>query len=261
MHDKDTIRVPRVKTEAIPNQYDGPKPPVKSLGQGTFSLDYANSEDAQEIDTGIRETIKGIRLSILAMGIGLARLKAKGLWADLGYHSMSKYIEKLGDDTGMDRSGIFNWLYIGEAWLKYRADLEKIEFSDEDGPTKLPYLDRALAAHQKRDVFSKLKALSLRGFIAYSRGAGAAVEAPPSKIRVVGNQIFVGDTLAVTLAEMLDPATRGYLEGVIVEAGEALEAGEVILPVRLYDQAELRRVERAAEKLKRELRVNYKGKK
>lgn len=250
-----------MKTEAILNQYDGPRKPGKPLAPSTFSLNYANSDNAQEIDAGIRETITGIWLSILAMGIGLARLKAKGLWADLGYHSMAKYIEKLGDDTGMDRSSIFNWLYIGEAWLKYRADLERIEFSDADGPTKLPYIDRALAVHQKREVFSRLKALSLRTFIAYSRGDGAAAEAPLSKIRVEGNRIFVGDTLAVTLAEELDPKTRGYLEGVIVEAREALEAGEVILPVRLYDLDELRRFERAAEKLKKDLRVNYKGKK
>lgn len=39
-----------------------------------------------------------------------------------------------------------------------------------------------------------------------------------------------------------------------MEAGKALEAGEVILPVRLYDMNELRRFERAAERLKRELR-------
>jgi hypothetical protein len=71
---------------------------------------------------------------------------------------------------------------------------------------------------------------------------------------VKGNQVYIGDRLAVTLDEGLDPKTRGYLEGVIVEAGQALEAGEVIFPVRLYDMEELRRFERAAEKLKKELR-------
>jgi hypothetical protein len=40
----------------------------RGWGGGYFSLDYAGSDDAAEIDTGIRETIKGIRLSILAMG-------------------------------------------------------------------------------------------------------------------------------------------------------------------------------------------------
>jgi hypothetical protein len=61
-----------VRTETIPNQYDGLRPPAKPLHSGHFSLDYANSDNAAEIDAGIRETIRGVRLSILAMGIGLA---------------------------------------------------------------------------------------------------------------------------------------------------------------------------------------------
>ncbi|MDR2304319.1 MAG: hypothetical protein LBE10_07005 [Treponema sp.] len=69
-----------------------------------------------------------------------------------------------------------------------------------------------------------------------------------------GNQVYIGDRPAVTLDEGLDPETRAYFEGVIVEAGEALEAGEVLYTTRLYDREELRRFERAAEKLKRELR-------
>jgi hypothetical protein len=77
----------------------------------------------------------------------------------------------------------------------------------------------------------------------------------------VGNQVFIGNRPAVILSEELDPETRSYFTDINVRAGEALEAGEVILPVRLYDRDEMRRFERAAEKLKKELRVNYKGKK
>jgi hypothetical protein len=151
-----------MKIEAIPNQYDGPRKPEKRLGGGYFSLDYASSENAKEIDAGIRETIKGVRLSILAMGIGLAKIKDRGLYVDLGFRSNAKYLESLCEQTQMDRSSLHNWLYIGEAYLKYRKDLEKIGFSDEDGPTKLPYVDRALALYQKKDVFRAVKDMSLR---------------------------------------------------------------------------------------------------
>jgi len=44
----------------------------------------SRSDVAAEIDRGIRETIKGIRLSILAMGVGLANMKIKDLYKDLG---------------------------------------------------------------------------------------------------------------------------------------------------------------------------------
>jgi hypothetical protein len=167
---------------------------------------------------------------------------------------MAKYIESLCDEFQMERSGLHNWLYIGEAFLKYRKDLEKVGFTDQDGPTKLPYVDRALALYQKKDVFRAVKDMSLRQFVSFSRGEEAPAAAEESVIRVKGNHVYIGDRLAVTLDEGLDPKTRAYFEGVITEAGEALEAREMLYVTRLYDRDELRRFERAAEKLKKELR-------
>jgi hypothetical protein len=131
--------------------------------------------------------------------------------------------------------------------------LDKIGFSDEDGSTKLPYVGRALALYRKKDVFRVVKDMSLRQFISFSRG-----EAPPvpeeSAIRVKGNQVWIGDRLAVTLDEGLDPKTRAYLTDINAKAGQALETGEVLYTTLLYDADELRRFERGAEKLKKELR-------
>jgi hypothetical protein len=253
MHDKRTMEAPPMRTEAVPNQYDGPRRPEKGLSLGHVSLDYANSEDAAEIDAGIRETIRGVRLSILAMGIGLAKIKAGGLYVDLRHRSMAGYIESLCDEFQMERSGLHNWLYIGEAYLKYRKDLERVGFSEEDGPTKLPYVGRALALYRKQDVFRAVKDMSLRQFVSFARGE-AGGPSPESTIRVRGNQVYIGDRLAATLDEGLDPRTRGCLEGVIVEAGKALEAGEALYVTRLYDPEELRRFQWAAEQLKKEMR-------
>ena len=237
---------------AIVNQYDGPRAPAKRLAADRISLDYINSDDAAVIDAGIRETIKGVGLSIMAIGIGFARLKDKEMFMDLGCHSMSDYLEGLCDKMKMDRSTAHNWLYIGEAWLKYRRELEKIDFTDADGPYKLPYVEKALEIHEKKEVFRNVKEMSVRAFKDYSRGE--MPEIPPSKIRVVGNSIYIGKKLAVTLADELDPKTRQHFEKVIVQAGEALEEGEILYTTRLYDQDELRKFERRADKLKKELR-------
>ena len=113
-------------------------------------------------------------------------------------------------------------------------------------------MDKTLESHEKREVFRNVKDMSVRQFKVFASGEAAPL--PPSKIRVVGNQIFVGKKLAVTLAEELDPKTRGYLEKINVQAGEALEAGEVLYTTRLYDMEEMRRFECGAEKLKKELR-------
>jgi hypothetical protein len=238
--------------KAIPNEYDGPRPPAKRMAPPSISLDYAYSDNAVEIDAGIRESIKGLRLSILAMGLGLARFKARGLYVDLKYHSMNDYLETLCTDMKVERSTVHNWLYIGEAYIKYRKELERIEFTDADGPTKLPYVDRALETHEKKEVFRKVKESTLTEFKEYAKGETSDPE--PSRIRVVGNKVYVGRKLAVTLSEDLDPKTKAYLAGINVQAGQALEAGEVLYTTRLYDPGELRRFEQAAEKLKKELR-------
>jgi hypothetical protein len=244
--------------EAILNQYDGPHPPAKKLPVSQISLDYANSDNAAEIDTGIRDTIKGIRLSILAMGLGLAKLKSKGLYVDLNFHSMNDYLESLCDEMKIERSTAHNWLYIGEAYIKYRRDLERIKFTDADGPTKLPYVDRALEIHEKREVFRKVKDSTLREFKEYAKGEETA--ASVSKIRVVGNQLFIGKRVAVTFANELDSKTKRYLTDINVKAGEAFEAGKVLYTTRLYDMDELRRFERGAERLKKDMRINIKPK-
>jgi hypothetical protein len=248
-----------MKSEIIQNQYDGPHAPAKRPGTGQISLDYINSDDAAEIDRGIRETIKGIQLSILAGGIGLAKMKERGLYVDLGYHSNAQYLESLCEQTHMARSSLHNWLYIGETYRKYQKELEKIGFSDEDGPTKLPYVERALALYQKKDVFKAVKDMSLREFISFSRGEEALAAPEESAIRVKGNQVYIGDRLAVTLDEGLDPKTRAYLADINAKAGQAIETGEVLYTTLLYDFDELRRFERGAERLKKEIRV--KGKK
>ncbi|MDR2740660.1 MAG: hypothetical protein LBB98_00665 [Treponema sp.] len=70
-----TITVQRqapYRTQA--NIYDSPKKPPKPLKGGQFHLDFAYSQNAMEIDAGIRETIRGVNLSIVTMVIVLYRI-------------------------------------------------------------------------------------------------------------------------------------------------------------------------------------------
>ena len=241
--------------ETIQNIYDGPVKPVAKKSIKPISLDYANSGDASEIDNGIRETIKGIRVSILAMGLGLAKIKAKGLYVDLDCVSMYQYIQRLCDETKMDMGSIYNWISIGEAYIKYKNDLEKIGFSDTDGPTKLPYIARALEANRKNVVFKNVKDMSVREFKVFSRGDTEEDEEEKSKkITVRDNDVYIGKTLAIQISDKLDTKTRNYFKKYILIAGEALQRGEVILPVQLYDMDELKRFERSLKRLRNKLR-------
>ena len=218
-------------------------------------LDYAESDNAVEIDNGIRDTIKGIRLSILAMGAGLARIKSKGLYRDLKCRSMTEYIDRLGDDCNMESSGIFNWLQIGEAYLKYRSELESVGFCESDGPTKLPYLDRALAIREKQEVFDNIKKMSVREFHSFSKGepAGPGTDAPFVSIR--GNTVFIDGKQAIILCQNMGKRNLAYFKKVINAACEALEEGGVILLVPLNDMKEARRLGPAFERLKAKMRM------
>jgi len=120
---------------AIQNYYDGPKKPAKGISGGQFKLDFAYSSDAAVVDSGIKETIRGVKLSIMAMGIALYRVDVSGLFIDLGFKKFGEYIDHLAEETGMARTSLYNWEYIGEAYVTHRADLDKIGFSDDDGPT------------------------------------------------------------------------------------------------------------------------------
>jgi len=241
--------------KAIVNVYDGPVKPAGKKKSEAISLDYAYSNVADEIDTGIRETIKGVRVSILAMGLGLAKIKNKGLYIDLDCGSMNQYVQKLCDETKMDRSSLFNWMSIGEAYIKYKNDLEKIGFNDDDGPTKLPYIERALESKRKNEVFKNIKDMSVREFKAFARGDNEEEEEDKSKkITVKDNDIYIGKTIAVQISDKLDTKTRNYFRKLILTAFEAMQEGEIILPIKLYDHDELRRFERAALRLRNELR-------
>ena len=244
-----------MKTQAISNYYDGPVKPLKKTNTEAIPLDYAYSNVAEEIDTGIRDTIKGIRVSILAMGMGLAKIKAKGLYVDLDCGSMNQYVQKLCDETKMDRSSIFNWLSIGEAYIKYRGDLERIGFNDNDGPTKLPYIERALETNRKNDVFRNIKDMSVREFKVFSKGEAGDEEGKSKRVYIRDGEVYMGGKQVIHISDEIDAKTRSYFKKIIHIAGKALQEGEVMLPVRLYDMEELRRFERAVERLKHEMRA------
>ena len=240
---------PESSVEAQVGRCSPPDQPEQYQG-----LDYVNSDDAAEIDMGIRDTIMGIRLSILTMGLGLAKIKSKGFFKALGFRSMLEYIDSLSTETKMNRSSIYNWLNIGEAFIKYKAELEQIGFSENDGPTKLPYLERALAFRQKEEVFDNIKNMSLREFIDFAKGG------KPEPLRDVpyiinkGSVIYIRGKKAIIVNKNLGRRTTNYFMKVVGVACEALEKGGYIMPVFLRSKRETKRFNRSYKRIMEEVR-------
>ena len=230
--------------ETITNIYDGQKKPLKPLKAGKFELDFIYSQDASVLDNGIRETIKGVKLSIMAMGIALYRINISGLFIDLGYRKFIEYIDKLAGDTGLARTTIFNWEYIGKAYITHRAELDKVGFSDDDGATKLPFLARALEHYPKREVFKNIKAMGKSEFEEWSKGGKVEKDTKYKSIKIRGSNLYVGNSPLVSFADGVSPADRRYYENIIMESAMAVKKNEYARVYRFYDEAEARKFDR-----------------
>jgi hypothetical protein len=237
------------------NEYNGTKKPQRKIEGGQFSLDFAYSQDAVEVDAGIRETIRGVKLSIMAMGIALYRVDVAGLFIDLGFKKFGEYVDHLLNETGMSRSNLYNWAYIGEAYIKNRADLDKIGFTDDDGPTKLPYLGRALENHPKREVFKNLKDMSRRQFEEWSKEQPGKNDKKRNSIRIIGSQVFIGKNPIISFADGMTAQERRYYEGLVLEGAIAARQNEYAKVYRFYDATEARRFDKFYQKELKTLRT------
>jgi len=191
----------------------------------------------------------------MAMGIALYRVDVSGLFIDLGFKKFGEYIDHLAEDTGMARTSLYNWEYIGEAYVKHRAELDKIGFSDDDGPTKLPFLGRALENHQKREVFKNIKEMSKREFEEWSRELPNKNDKKYKSVKIKGTHVFVGSSPIVSFAEDISPRDRRYYEGLIMEGAKAVQQNEYAKVYRFYDEAEARRFDRLYQRELKALRA------
>jgi hypothetical protein len=225
----------------IKNEYDGPQKPVRPIQSGQFHLDFTYSDTPEELDAGIRETLRGVKLSIMAMGIALYRIEVAGYYVDLGYKKFGEYIDHLVEDTGMSRANLYNWTYIGAAFVTHRAELEKVGFSDDDGPTKLPFLDRALTNRPKREVYRNLLYMSRRQFEEWSKGDPKVIpENDYTNVKLRKGEVYIGDIPIISFAENLSSADKNYYEKIIKVAVEAKKNSEIIGIYRFYDEDERR---------------------
>ena len=76
----------------------------------------------------ISKEISDLPLSILAMSVRLAKIRTKCLYRSLDCQNMAQYVQRLCEDTKMDQSNIYKWLYFGEAYLN---DMEEARLYEQ----------------------------------------------------------------------------------------------------------------------------------
>jgi hypothetical protein len=145
----------------------------------------------------------------------------------------------------MSRANLYNWVYIGEAFITHRTELERIGFSDDDGPTKLPFLDRALNNRPRKEVFKNIVSMSRREFEEWSKGNPEALtEGSHTDVTINKGKVFAGEQPLIAFVGDLSPDDRKYYEGVVKAAAEARENNEVIGVYRFYDEDERKTFDR-----------------
>lgn len=129
-----------------------------------ISVDYIHSDNLNEIEKGIKQTLKGVLLSKKAICIALARIKNRELYRQVFINSFKEYLQKkripLNYSTALDYS------IIGEMLLKYENELKNVHFGEENGLQKLLLLEKGLSNYkdQPQLVFKKISEDSYRNF-------------------------------------------------------------------------------------------------
>jgi hypothetical protein len=135
-----------------------------ATAKNEFSLDFVESENIHEIETGIRETLAGIALSKAALCKALANIDTKKLYKQVQAGSFLEYLEMAR--IPLNYKTAKEYAKIGDTMLRFREELTSVNFREEDGLKKLVYLDKALdkCGEDREAVFEKVKESSLRDF-------------------------------------------------------------------------------------------------
>ena len=225
---------------------------------------------ASAVLAGILDTIKAIDHSILSIGLGLVKVRDEKLFRDLGFPHMSAYVFFLAEQSQKNRSSIYKWLQIGEIYQKHRTDLEKAGFMGNDSPTKLPYLERALALHPKDEVFTNIKVMTQREFAVFAKGKAVKVTSTEEaaldsrdeiseKADTWGHSFFYRDMEAARVNKDLPRRIYKMLIPAIRLSFNALDKRSYVVAVHLDNYREYQRFSKIAVEAREQMRANMKG--
>lgn len=131
---------------------------------GLESSGDVRNDSLQALEEYVNEKIKELVFSKLDICLSLAEIKRKQLFRELGYASFKEYLE--AERIRLHYHTAHEYAKIGEVLLRYKEELNEVNFSEEAGLKKLLLLDDALQRRrsQKDTVFRMLKDASFREF-------------------------------------------------------------------------------------------------
>jgi hypothetical protein len=214
-------------------------------GADDISLDYLHSEVIEDIEAGIRETVKGVEVAIITAGLALAKIAKTGLYIDAGFRSLSDYLEHSDSRLRMPKQTASDYIKIAETWVRYYDLLKKHRFQLEGNITKLRILPMVIDRYGE-DALAEINDLSYREFRQRYSVSDAETTDPVdvSDFRVAGGRIQVNGVQVAELSPELDSGTRKELSGIFRKVFDIKSRGNMPLVVDVYDEKEARAIDR-----------------
>ena len=194
-----------------------------------YELDFLYSNKLNDIESGIKETLKGVNTANLAIALAIAKIDIEALYIQAGYKSYMEYLTQAEDRLNMPKQTISDYKRIGEIYLRYKRKLESVGFEIEGQLHKLRFLEQALHRHNEEEVYKKLVSVSLRQFKSYAL-------ADPSERS--DESVEVG--IAITDQGIM---INGKLQIALKEIKKIVESGNEPIIIGVYDRGEKRAIQ------------------
>ena len=212
-------------------------------------LDYLRSDTIEEIEAGIRETVKGVEVAILTAGLALAKITKNGLYIEAGFKSLSDYLEHAESRLRMPKQTASDYIKIADAWIEYYDILKKHQFRLEGNITKLRILPLVIERYGE-DALKEINDMSYREFRRRFTVSETVFSKPMSvsEFRVSGGRIQVNGVQVAELSPDIDSGTRKELSRYFKKVFDIKSRGNTPLVVDVYDEKEARAIDRLIKK-------------
>lgn len=166
---------------------------------------FALSDDITIWEEGVKRCIKTIDNTVIVVSVAFQNLYVKKLYTQLGYTSVSAYIN---ERLGLKPSQGSRYKLTGEMWTKYKDDFLSYDLDWNKNSSKIRYYEKAKLKWGKDKAIEIMSTTSLREF--------EKLLSPPKKLFNENSDIqfnpkglFIDSTLILSKEQVLDAIKTG----------------------------------------------------
>jgi hypothetical protein len=212
-------------------------------------IDALRSKNREAIESVVKTSSNRMKSSILLIGVACVIIDRENLYSEAGHKSYLTYALSLADLAGMPPQTISDAKIIGEVFVDYFNELQKVNFNPEGNAHKLRYIRAALENHpgQEAEVFKRAASDPIRKFKEWAyeeapKQLPAPEPEPKISIRVSGQSIYVDDKPILNFPDDLPQEEKKNLTKYLGALYRIRAVGNEPFIVSTYDEREQRAI-------------------